>query len=178
MNRLRRILAPTDLSENSRAGLSYAFSSAEDCQAEVIILHVADEWQAWQALSDEMAFVSSNTYRWTVDRIINEATLDLNRFLERHLEEARRLAKVRMRVVLGQVAEKIVEVALQEEADLIVVAKRSRSLLARVLSRSISEAVSRKAPCPVLSICPRQVLPPWRGRQMPSIDQALLGSGA
>lgn len=125
MNRLRRILAPTDLSENSRAGLSYAFSSAEDCQAEVIILHVADEWQAWQALSDEMAFVTSNTYKWTVDRIINEATLDLNRFLE---------------------------------------ASPRRS--------------SERHPAQSFLYVRGRCCPPWRGRQMPSIDQALLGSGA
>lgn len=129
-------------------------------------------------MSDEMDFVDSNTYRWTVDSSINEAALDLNRFLERHLEEIRRLPKVRKRVVLGKVVEKIVEVGLREEADLIVMAKRRRDMLSRILSRSISEAVSRKAPCPVLSLCPPQVQFPWRGRRVPFIDEALAGSGA
>jgi hypothetical protein len=86
----RRILVPTDLSLNSRMGLRYAFSSAEQCRAEVVILHVASEWPVWQAMSDEMSFVDSNVYRWTVDKIVQEAVLDLNRFLEGHVEEIRR----------------------------------------------------------------------------------------
>jgi nucleotide-binding universal stress UspA family protein len=174
----RRILVPTDLSLNSRMGLRYAFSSAEQCRAEVVILHVASEWPVWQAMSDEMGFVDSNVYRWTVDRIVNEAVLDLNRFLEGHVEEIRRLPKVRKRVVLGKVVDKVVEVALHEEADLIVMAKRRRNVLARILSRSITEAVSRTAPCPVLSLCPPQQQRPWRGRRVPFIEEALVGSGA
>jgi nucleotide-binding universal stress UspA family protein len=174
----RRILVPTDLSLNSRMGLRYAFSSAEQCRAEVVILHIASEWPVWQAMSDEMGFVDSNVYRWTVDRIVKEAALDLNRFLEGHAEEIRRLPKVRKRVVLGKVVDKVVEVALQEEADLIVMAKRRRDVLARILSRSVTEAVSRTAPCPVLSLCPPQLQRPWRGRRARFMEEALVGSGA
>jgi nucleotide-binding universal stress UspA family protein len=54
--------------------------------------------------------------------------------------------------LLGRLAEEIVIAALQEEADLIVMERRHRSLVARILTEGTLERVSREAPCPVLSI--------------------------
>jgi hypothetical protein len=42
MNPIRRILAPTDLSELSWTGIHYAVDLAEALQADVIIYHVVD----------------------------------------------------------------------------------------------------------------------------------------
>jgi hypothetical protein len=67
-----------------------------------------------------------------------------------------------VKIGLGKIAKEVVAAAVQEEADLIVMAKRKRGPLSRLFSRSISEAVSRKASCPVLSICPLQIIRPWR----------------
>jgi len=69
-----------------------------------------------------MAFINPDP--WTADRVIKEATLDLNRFLEKHLDEARRVPTVRKKVVLGEVDQRIVEVADVEKADLIVMSPR------------------------------------------------------
>jgi len=49
MKKLQRILAPTDLSETSAAGVRYALELAHADGAEVILLHVigvAEEWFA------------------------------------------------------------------------------------------------------------------------------------
>jgi nucleotide-binding universal stress UspA family protein len=157
-------------------GLRCAFSLAAENGAALLVLHVASEFQAWET-ADEAGFSSAKVYTWEVDRIIREATLDLNGFLEKNRDELAWVRTVKKRVVLGEVVEKIVEVALQEEVDLIVMAKRRRSTLSRLISRSISEAISREAPCPVLSICPAQVIHgPWRGRQVPVTGRVLQGS--
>jgi nucleotide-binding universal stress UspA family protein len=168
MTQLKKILVPTDLSENSRRGLSYALSVVAESKAELMILHVADEFQARELYSDEMAFVSSSGPTWPVDRVVQEATLDLNRFLEEHKEDIRRVPTVRRKVVLGDVVEKIVDMAREEEVDLIVMSPRPHGALKRFFLGSVTDRVTRQAPCPVLSICQPQPSRPWRGKLIPS----------
>ena len=178
MNEFKKILAPTDLSEDSSLGLRYAFSMAEKCSADLIIVHVASDQEAWQAVSDEMGFLSANVYTWTVDRIVSEAALDLNRFFEKHLNEFHTHSKIKKRVVLGQVVEKIVDVAREEDVDLIVMAPRIHGILKRLILGSVTEKVTRKAPCPVLSVYEPQRRRPWRGKRIPPVRGVLRGSEA
>src|SRR3989338_380547 len=175
MTQLKKILIPTDLSGRSHRGLTYAFHMAEG-ETEFIVLHVANEFQAWEPYSDEMVFVSSSAPTWAVDRVVQEATLDLNRFLEQHLKVIRQLSTLRKKVVLGDVVEKIVEAACQEEVDLIVMSPRPHGALKRFFLGSVTDRVTRQAPCPVLSICPPQVIRPWRGRGVPLVERILLSS--
>lgn len=113
-----------------------------------------------------MAFINPDP--WTADTVIKEATLDLNRFLEKHLDEARRVPTVRKKVVLGEVDQRIVEVADVEKADLIVMSPRPHGTMRRFFLGSVTDRVTREAPCPVLSVCQPQLSRPWRERLIPS----------
>jgi nucleotide-binding universal stress UspA family protein len=177
MTQLKKILIPTDLSGRSRRGLTYAFHMAEG-ETEFIVLHVADEFQAWELYSDEMAFVSSSAPTWPVDRVVQEATLDLNQFLQKHLKEIRQFSTLRKKVVLGDVVEKIVDIAYQEKVDLIVMTPRPHGALRRFFLKSVTDRVTREAPCPVLSVCPPQIVRSWRGRQWPVTGKMLKVSEA
>jgi len=53
---------------------------------------------------------------------------------------------------LGDPAEEIVKAAAAWPADLVVIGSHSRSSLGRVLLGSVSEAVVRNSPCPVLLV--------------------------
>jgi len=53
---------------------------------------------------------------------------------------------------VGDPAEAIVEVAVQREADLIVVGTREPSLVERLLGHSVSENVQRRAHCDVFIV--------------------------
>jgi len=167
MKQVKKILAPVDLSKSSRAGLGLALSLAAENAAELLVLHVAGNLQAWQML-DENGF-SDRIYKWEVDRIVREAALDLHRFLEPHMEEIRRLPSARQKVVLGDAAEKIVEVACGEESGLIVMSPRPYGPLRRFFAGSATDQVARRAPCPVLSVCPAQVPRAGRGRRIPRV---------
>ncbi len=57
----------------------------------------------------------------------------------------------------GDPAREILRVAAENECDLIVMGTHGRTGLERVLMGSVAEAVSRKAPCPVLTAKPPQV---------------------
>ena len=57
MKSIQKLLVPTDLSENSRRGLVYACSLAAENKGVVTILHVANEFDAWELYSDEFSFL-------------------------------------------------------------------------------------------------------------------------
>jgi len=75
----------------------------------------------------------------------------------RQLEQARRsLASRKLEteylVELGDPAERLLEVADQRDADLIVVGSRERGFLERLLGRSVDEAVARRSERDVLLV--------------------------
>ena len=107
MKHIKSILVPTDLSENSRRGVVYGCALAADNQATLTLLHVANEFLAWEHFSDESAFAYRSDKAWPVDRVLAEATLDLNHFIEPHLYIMKNLPRVTKRIVVGVVAEQI-----------------------------------------------------------------------
>jgi nucleotide-binding universal stress UspA family protein len=75
----------------------------------------------------------------------------------RQLERARmslasRKVETEYLVELGDPAERLLEVAEQRDADLIVVGSRERGFLERLLGRSVDEAVARRAERDVLLV--------------------------
>ena len=82
MKHLNKILLPTDLSEHSRRALAYGSGLAAKDNAALVIVHVANELNAWQLSTEFELFTGNNGRRWPLDRIVSEASLDLNHFLE------------------------------------------------------------------------------------------------
>jgi len=169
MKRIERVLVPTDLSENSRRGLLYACSLAAENHGVLTVLHVANEFAAWELYSEEYTFLESGRRLWPTDRVLAEASLDLNRFLEPHLDALRKIPNVTKRVVLGAIPNRIVGVAAEEKADLVVMSPRRHRGLGRVFSGNITDRVTRMSPCPVLSVTPPLASPNWRGKLVPTL---------
>jgi universal stress protein A len=168
MKRIQKLLIPTDLSEDSRRGLVYACALAEENKGTLTVLHVANDLEAWEFYSDEFSFLDSAMRQaWPMDRVLSEATLDLNRFLEQHLEAMKKLSLVTKRVVLGPIGEQIVTVAEDEKADLVVMSPRRNKGLRHILRGSITDRVTRMSPCPVLSVTPPLPSRAWRGKLAP-----------
>jgi nucleotide-binding universal stress UspA family protein len=164
MKNLRKVLVATDLSETSRRGLLYASSLAAKEKASLLVLHVANEFAAWEYYSEEYAFINRPAQAWPSDRVLAEANLDLNHFLEQHLDILKPIPSVEKRVVLGPVAQRIATVAAAEQVDLIVLSPGRRYTLRHLFGGSITARVTRMSPCPVLAVT--SPLPPrlWRGR--------------
>jgi len=167
MNRLNKILVPTDLSENSRRALNYGCWLAAENQAAIVVLHVADEINAWELHCEDLAFVGTNQKLWPIDRVLAEASLDLSRFLEPHLESLKKVPSANKRVVLGPIAQQIVAIAEEDKADLIVMSPRRRRGLRHFLNGGVTDRVTRLSPCPVLSITAPLPSTPWRGKLAP-----------
>lgn len=124
MKRLNKILIPTDLSKHSRRAIAYGYRLAAEDKASFVALHVANELNGWD-LSTEFEIYTGNQGRiWPLDRVLSEASLDLNNFLEPHLADLKQLSSVTKRVILGNVLERIRSTAEEENADLIIMSPR------------------------------------------------------
>jgi nucleotide-binding universal stress UspA family protein len=142
---------------------------AAENHASLIVLHVANEFEAWEFYSEELAFFDPNHRAWPMDRVLSEATLDLNRFIEPCLESMKMIPAVTKRVLLGPIPARIVMVAAEEKADLIVMSPRRTRGLRRLLTGSITERVTRQSPCPVLAVTPPLPSQTWRGKRLPNL---------
>jgi len=167
MKRLNKILVPTDLSDNSRRALNYGCWLATEDHAEIVVLHVANELNAWELHCEDLAFVGANQKVWPIDRVLAEASLDLSRFLEPHLESLKKVPSANKRVVLGPIAQQIVAIAEENKVDLIVMSPRRRRGLRHFLNGGVTDRVTRLSPCPVLSITAPLPSTPWRGKLAP-----------
>lgn len=147
MNKIKKILAPTDLTELSLAGLRYALEVARTTGAEVVVYFVVcrDEFTRYEL---------SHFQPLLLDKVLQKYRLQLSGFLDRHYAHVLPLVELRQEVELGIPEENIVAKAQAEDADLIVISTHGRTGLSHMMTGSVTEYVVRHASCPVLSIRP------------------------
>ncbi|HXG49896.1 MAG TPA: universal stress protein [candidate division Zixibacteria bacterium] len=176
----RKILCPTDFSAHSRAGIACAALLAATTGAELLLFHVTrfPFHELLVPCDAGTAVIEQRLRALAVCRLLREAEAGIRRFVELHF--ARQFGDLSWRAVagLGKVPAEILATACREEADLIVMGRRDRPPLQRLFSRSVSEAVSRAAPCPVLTVRPAQVIEPGAGSPTPALAAVLQGSRA
>lgn len=152
MDAISKILAPTDLSDSSKAGVKYALEMAASVGAEVLILHVAhyeDEFPYPLGIGEAAtAYVPAQSF----DEYMHERRQALERFVDENFSDLTNKLKVSTEVDVGAADETILEKAGQVAADLIVMATHGRTGIGHMLLGSITEHVVRRAPCPVLSV--------------------------
>ncbi len=151
MSRIKKILAPTDLSELSAVGVRYALEMARDINAEVIVHHVIPMGENWFAPYGQFGLVR--------DLMASEASA-LDRFLRDKLSDCINLVEVRQKVEVGASYANIVEMAEREGVDIIVMSTHGRTGLDHMLMGSVTEKVIARAPCPVLAIPARKPATP------------------
>lgn len=143
MDRVKRILAPTDCSDLSRAGLRYALEMARDVNAEVIVQYVIPVGEDWFSEHEEFS---------PVRNLIPEQKRLLDKFLQDNFPQIINLVEIRQKVEIGVPQANIVDMAAREEVDIIVMSTHGRTGLGHVLLGSVTERVVGRAPCPVLVI--------------------------
>lgn len=145
MIKIEKILFPTDFSEHSKHAFTYALSFAKEYGARLYMLHVIEDVQ-----------YLANAYMFDVPMMPSFADMEQNRqkemeeFIEREVTDPS--ISVEKVIKHGRPFVEIIQVAREENVDLIVIATHGRGGLEHVLFGSTAEKVVRKAPCPVLSI--------------------------
>jgi nucleotide-binding universal stress UspA family protein len=152
MKKIKKILAPTDLSDLSQTGVRHALEMASSLGgAEVIVYHVVGYEEA--SPHDEI-FHAESFSSWLLE--------DRKKFLAELLRDncgaLISKVKIQQQVEVGNPPQKIVEKAVKEGVDMIVMCTHGRTGLLHMLIGSVTEKVVRWAPCPVLSIPPPKEL--------------------
>ena len=136
--KIEQLLVPVDFSADSVGALEYAIKLSSRLEANLILLHVVHMYLPASAEAGFPAYMA---------KVKADADADLTRCLQ-IVEDAKVPAGIVVEV--GVPHEKIVEVAAQREADLIVMGTHGMTGLAHMLIGSVAERVVRFAPCPVL----------------------------
>ena len=146
MDRIKKILAPTDLSELSAAGVRYALELGRAVSAAVTVYH---------AIGTEE--LMGQDYLRPLPPVLETYESALARFLEDHCLDLLPLVEVHTKVEIGTADINIVDAAAKIGVDLIVISTHGRTGLSHILVGSVTERVVRHAPCPVLSIRPDKI---------------------
>ena len=139
---LRKILCPTDFSEPSYEALKAANEFALHFSATLVLVYVVPIVLDIPTSAD--FFIPSD-----IRTMEAEAEKALQEVVEKRLSQKLR---IRTMLAIGDPADEIVSAAVDENADIIVIATQGRTGWRRLVSGSIAEKVVRLAPCPVLSI--------------------------
>jgi nucleotide-binding universal stress UspA family protein len=131
-----RILVAVDFSAPTEAALARARALAEAFQSQLHLLHVLPNVFLRAVVSDPHRIESAMVDRW----------------LERAHEYGRPLRAIAAVERSDDPAEAIVRYARNNSIELIVIGTHGRRGLAHALKGSVAEQVTRRAPCPVLSV--------------------------
>jgi nucleotide-binding universal stress UspA family protein len=149
MKGFKKILFPVDLSEVSPKIVPWVREMAEKFNGEIHLLFVARNLEHF--VSVYVAHVSIQTFQ---EALIRGAEEKLEEFAREHFRSHPRCTP---RVLLGDIAEEILNYAESENMDLIIMGTHGRKGLERVYFGSIAERVIKMSPTPVLSINPYRV---------------------
>jgi nucleotide-binding universal stress UspA family protein len=133
---VRHVLVATDFSEGTPKAVHYAVSIAKEFKAKVTLLHVLNELQA----------DISGPYREPLLRSIREELQNLVS------SKGRTSVKIAVRAETGQPARRILPIAKEENADLIVMSIHPKTFMDRLSIGSTAEKIIRGSTVPVLTI--------------------------
>ena len=154
MKKISKILAPTDLSDLSQAGVRHALELASILGAEVTVYHVISQGELMHYQEELYGGMGPEglqkqnhpleTYKKAMSKYMKHFT-DLTSEVIAH-----------ERVEMGVPVKNIVELAETEAMNLIVISTHGRTGLSHMLVGSVTEKVVRLAHCPVLSVHPQE----------------------
>lgn len=144
MKEIKTILFATDFSESSEEAFAYAVSFSRSFRARLFLLHVISEPVDMRGF-----YVPHISFDSLESEIIASAKKMLSDFCSSRLKDTDNFV---FDVVSGVPFEKIIAVAEQERADLIVVGTHGRGGLDHLLFGSNAEKIVRKSSVPVLTV--------------------------
>ena len=146
---LKKILVPTDCSENSKKALVYAVRLAQRNNSSVILFHVFEPPEFVRQLPQDYSYEAHEEMRKQCDTAMRRSAETLGM-----LSEAVKGSNIQIEISqrLGTPYEEIVKFAKEKEGDLIVIATHGYTGLNHFLLGSTAERVVRLAPCPVLVV--------------------------
>jgi nucleotide-binding universal stress UspA family protein len=141
MFQLRRILFPVDFSSRCRGAAAYVQALAGRFEAELILLHVIEA-----------------TYNSTLEDLHGPRMQKLEKLFDKSWQ-----LRVKTLVEHGEAAQKIIECATVNHADLIMIPTQGMGIYRRLILGSTSAKVLHDADCPVWTAVHLENAPPLEG---------------
>lgn len=146
MTEIKKILCAVDFSEQSRYVAEYAKTLAVALKAEILVVYVAP------SLSQYVGFkVPASSIDEFVGEIVSGAETTMDQFLSDNFAGVESCGKV----LTGYAAEEVLDLASQNNIDMIIMGTHGRKGIDRMLFGSVAEKVVKSAKCPVVTIRPQ-----------------------
>ena len=140
---LRRILVPVDFSEPSLKALPYAISLAKQFKGELVLVHIVEQ------------IVYPGDWMIPPFPTGDFATESREQLIEKLRNTCRGSGvNVTPMVRFGRAWQEVIDIAAEQQCDMIVMATHGYTGLKHVLLGSVAEKIVRHAPCPVLTLRP------------------------
>jgi nucleotide-binding universal stress UspA family protein len=149
-NKPKKILVPTDFSENSKQALPYALQYAEQFGAQLYLINIIEPVPWMSDMRDVPLTLSEN-------EIALQTKADLEALASESLKGSKPVETVARKG--KQAYAEIVSFAREMSIDLIIIATHGRTGLKRTFLGSTSERVVRHASCPVMVVRQPEEIP-------------------
>jgi universal stress protein A len=143
--KLKKILVPVDFSECSNKAVQYAEAMAKQFNAELLLLHVVEEYLP----TSELVLVDTTA-------MLQELCDTAKRDIKKIQEQIGPGVEANIELRSGAPYNEIVRAAKQLDIDLIIMATHGRTGFVHTFMGSTTERVVRHAACPVLVVRERQ----------------------
>jgi nucleotide-binding universal stress UspA family protein len=155
----KKILVPYDNSEPSNKALDHAVNMAKmSGGSEVILLYVIAEFPTYHFIDRPARSIKTgektvfSQYLKEVYELMEESANDV---LDKKKEDTKKTAglEISTKLLTGHISNSIIDFAVKEKVDLIVIGNVGRSGMSKIRSLgSVSRSVSERSPCPVMII--------------------------
>ncbi len=147
--KISKILCAVDLSDHSKIVADYAKSLATLTNASIVAIYAAPTLTQYTGFH-----VPPNT----IDNFVGEIVSGAERSMTDFIAECFQGVEAKGSVIIGYAAEEILNLADEEQVDLIIMGTHGRKGIDRILFGSVAEKVVKNAKCPVLTIRPEDDL--------------------
>jgi nucleotide-binding universal stress UspA family protein len=139
---IKKVLVPVDFSENSKKILNAAGYLSGVCDAELHVVFVVQSFDDYSGF-----FVPHMPIAKFEEEMVQAANEKMENFLQDHKD-------IQATVLVGDVAEEIIQHAQDKGMDLIIMGTHGYKGLEKIMFGSVAEKVVRSSPCPVLTVNP------------------------
>jgi len=145
MVEIKTIAIPVDFSEVSSVIAEWGKALAKRLGAKIVLINVIEDISAFNVATD------AKTLQELEKTLLERAREYMQSFLSKHFSD---FPQVKSVITKGKVVEKIIEVAKENKADLIIMGTHGRKGLDKIIFGSVAEGVVKYSPIPVLTINP------------------------
>ncbi|NEM98395.1 universal stress protein [Pontibacter burrus] len=150
---MRRILVPTDFSEQAQYAFEVAVSIARRTGAAIKLLHVIDAPRGTSFSATGDVIFNDNMEQLYMMRLLETTKTDMHKLIG---TVEHRGVEVVQEVDVARIVGKIRQVIADDKIDLVVMGSKGSSGLDEFLIGSNTEKVVRTAECPVITVKQRQ----------------------